>query len=251
MQCGYFLCHGKAQAVALRPVAGVPLIELLKDMAAGLGVHTAAMVSDSHNRSALLAVQCYAYGSVLRAELGGIIQQIQPDLLYQSFAAVVGAGGQLGLKLQRLIAPLLPGHKDALAQLLIQRKVCTVGQNGLCLDTIQEQHTAGKLCQPPALIADDLQILALLLWGDILVQQQVGKAADADDGRLELMGKVIYKILAQQLRAGKLLRRFVEGCFELPDLGRLIPVGSGLQAHGEVPCRQPVHRLYDVFDRFY
>ena len=121
------MCHGKAQAVALRPVAGVPLIELLKDMAAGLGVHTAALVSDSHNRSALLAVQCYAYGSVLRAELGGIIQQIQPDLLYQRFAAVVGAGGQLGLKLQRLIAPLLPGHKDALAQLLIQRKVCTVG----------------------------------------------------------------------------------------------------------------------------
>ena len=164
---------------------------------------------------------------------------------------MVGAGGQLGLKLQRLIAPLLPGHKDALAQLLIQRKVCTVGQNGLCLDTIQEQHTAGKLCQPPALIADDLQILALLLWGDILVQQQVGKAADADDGRLELMGKVIYKILAQQLRAGKLLRRFVEGRFELPDLGGLIPVGGGLQAHGEVPCRQPVHRLYDVFDRLY
>ena len=65
------------------------------------------------------------------------------------------------------------------------------------------------------------------------------------------MGKVIYKILAQQLRAGKLLRRFVEGCFELPDLGGLIPVGSGLQAHGEVPCRQPVHRLYDVFDRLY
>lgn len=86
------MCHGKAQAVALRPVAGVPLIELLKDMAAGLGVHTAALVSDSHNRSALLAVQCYAYGSVLRAELGGIIQQIQPDLLYQRFAAVVGAG---------------------------------------------------------------------------------------------------------------------------------------------------------------
>ena len=82
-------------------------------------------------------MQCYADGSVLRAELGGIIQQIQPDLLYQRFAAMVGAGGQFGLKLQRLIAPLLPGHKDALAQLLIQRKVCTVGQNGLCLDTIQ------------------------------------------------------------------------------------------------------------------
>ena len=196
-------------------------------------------------------MQCYAYGSVLRAELGGIIQEIQPDLLYQRFAAVVGAGGQLGLKLQRLIAPLLPGHKDALAQLLIQRKVCAVGQNGLCLDTIQEQHTAGKLCQPPALIADDLQILALLLWGDILVQQQVGKAADADDGRLELMGKVIYKILAQQLRAGKLLRRFVEGRFEFPDLGGLIPVDGGLQAHSEVPCRQLVHRLYDVFDRLY
>ncbi len=84
-----------------------------------------------------------------------------------------------------------------------------------CLDTIQQQHTAGKLCQPLALIADDLQILALLLRRDILVQQQVGKAADADDGSLELMGKVIYKILAQQLSAGKLLRRFVEGCFEL------------------------------------
>ena len=65
------------------------------------------------------------------------------------------------------------------------------------------------------------------------------------------MGKVIYKILAQQLRAGKLLRRFVEGCFKLPDLGRLIPVGSRLQTHGKVPCRQPVHRLYDVFDRLY
>ena len=196
-------------------------------------------------------MQCYAYGSVLRAELGGIIQQIQPDLLYQRFAAVVGAGGQRGLKLQRLIAPLLPGHKDALAQLLIQRKVCAVGQNGLCLDTIQEQHTAGKLRQPLALIADDLQILALFLRGNLLVQQQVGKAADADDGRLELMGKVIHKILAQQLRAGKLLRRFVEGCFKLPDLGGLIPVGSRLQAHGEVPCRQPVHRLHDVFDRLY
>ena len=34
-------------------MAGVPLIELLKDMTAGLGVHTAAMVSDSHNRAAL------------------------------------------------------------------------------------------------------------------------------------------------------------------------------------------------------
>ena len=96
-----------------------------------------------------------------------------------------------------------------------------------------------------------MQILALFLRGNLLVQQQVGKAADADDGRLELMGKVIYKILAQQLSAGKLLRRFVEGRFELPDLGRLIPVGSRLQAHGEVPCRQPVHRLYDVFDRLY
>ena len=245
------MCHGKAQAVALRPVAGVPLIELFKDMAAGFSVHTAAVVSDSHNRAALLTVQCYAYDSALRAEFGGVVQQIQPDLLYQCFAAVVGAGGQLGLKLQRLIAPLLPGHKDALAQLLIQRKVCAVGQNGLCLDTIQEQHTAGKLCQPLALIADDLQILMLLLWGDILVQQQVGKAADADDGRLELMGKVIHKILAQQLSAGKLLRRFVEGCLELPDLGGLIPVGGGLQTDGEVPRRQQVHRLYDVFDRLY
>ena len=164
---------------------------------------------------------------------------------------MVGAGGQLGLKLQRLIAPLLPGHKDALAQLLIQRKVCAVGQDGLCLDTIQEQHTAGKLCQPLALIADDLQILALLLRCDILVQQQVGKAADADDGRLELMGKVIHKILAQQLSAGKLLRRFVEGCLELPNLGGLIPMGSRLQTHSEVPRCQPVHSLHDVFDRLY
>jgi hypothetical protein len=60
VQGGYFLCHGKAQAVALRPVAGVPLIELLKDMAAGLGVHTAAMVRDSHNRV------CPAHSAVLR-----------------------------------------------------------------------------------------------------------------------------------------------------------------------------------------
>ena len=65
------------------------------------------------------------------------------------------------------------------------------------------------------------------------------------------MGKVIHKILAQQLSAGKLLRRFVEGCFELPDLGGLIPVGGGLQTHGEVPRRQLVHSLHDVFDGLY
>ena len=65
------------------------------------------------------------------------------------------------------------------------------------------------------------------------------------------MGKVIHKILAQQLSAGKFLRRFVEGRFELPDLGGLIPVGGGLQTHSEVPRCQPVHSLHDVFDRLY
>ena len=197
-------------------------------MAAGLGVHTAAWSSDSHNRSAQLAVAVITLMVPFSGlNLAALSSQISHDLLYQRFAAVVGAGASARPQTAVAYRATLPGHKDALAQLLIQRKVCTVGQNGLCLDTIQEQHTAGKLCQPPALIADDLQILALLLWGDILVQQQVGKAADADDGRLELMGKVIYKILAQQLRAGKLLRRFVEGCFELPDLGGSYPWAAG------------------------
>ena len=81
-----------------------------------------------------------------------------------------------------------------------------------------------------------MQILSLLLRCDILVQQQVSKAADADDGRLELMGKVIYKILAQQLRAGKLLRRFVEGCFELPDLGSSYPWAAGCRRTVKSPA---------------
>ena len=63
------------------------------------------------------------------------------------------------------------------------------------------------------------------------------------------MGKVIYKILAQQLRAGKLLRRFVEGCFELRISVGSYPWAAGCRRTVKSP-RQPVHRLYDVLMGF-
>ena len=61
------------------------------------------------------------------------------------------------------------------------------------------------------------------------------------------MREVVHKILAQQLRAGKLLCRFVKGRLERLDFLRLVAALGRRQTHGKVPCCQSVHRLHTVY----
>ncbi len=144
---------------------------------------------------------------------------------------MIGAGAS-ALKLQRLIAPLCRVTR-------MHWRSCSSSEKSVqsvrmvCASIRFKSSTLPESCASRLLIADDLQILALLLWVTSSSSSRSAKPLMLTMGVLNSWESYL-KILAQQLRAGKLLRRFVEGCFELPD-----PVGSyrgRLQAHGEVPA---------------
>ena len=243
MELQHLFHHGKAQTVALSGVAGVALIELFKDVRLRVGAHPLALIGHRDHQGVFCFAQVHGHGAALRAELGGVVQQVEPDFFQQPLAAGVLCRGKIGIKIQLLLPPLLLGHQHALAQLFIQGEARFVGQDSLALHPVQGQNIRCQVGQPPALVPDDGQVFLLILGRQLLFQQQVGKAADADDGRFEFMGEVVDKILPQDLSAAQLLRCLVEALLKLDHLPGHVAVFRVIYTHGKVPICQFFHSL--------
>ena len=117
----------------------------------------------------------------------------------------------------------------------------------LILDLGDVQHPPDKAAEPPALVGDDLQILALLLRRDGAVQNAVGIAGNGGHGRLQLMGHVGDEVTPLPLRLLQGVRHGVKRRGKLADLaaaGLLHPhvkVAVGVGAGG-------LHHLRDGAD---
>ena len=208
-----------------------------------VGAHPLALIGHRDHQGTFFFAQVHSHGAALRAELGGVVQQVEPDLFQQPLAAGVLCRNKVGIKIQLLLPPLLLGHQHALAQLLIQGEACFVGQDRLALHPVQGQDIRCQVGQPPALVPDDGQVFLLILGRQLLFQQQVRKTADTDDGRFELVGEVVDKILSQNFSAAQLLRRLVEALLKLDHLPGRVTVFRVIYTHGKVPVCQFFHSL--------
>ena len=185
MELQHLFHHGKAQTVALGGVAGVALIELFKDMRLRVGAHPLALIGHRDHQGVFCFAQVHGHGAALRAELGGVVQQVEPDFFQQPLAAGVLCRNKVGIKTQLLLPPLLLGHQHALAQLFIQREGCFVGQDSLTLHPVQGQDIRCQVGQPPALVPDDGQVFLLILGRQLLFQQQ-GRKKEAAGSTMDI-----------------------------------------------------------------
>ena len=82
----------------------------------------------------------------------------------------------------------------------------------------------------------------------MLPAQKLGKTSDGDDGRLELMGKVVDKIRSEHLRIFQLLRHFVEALGQGQQVGVLAQPEARLDPGVEIAAGQTVHALHQPQD---
>ena len=236
----------QAKAAALRRVGGIPLVKLVKNVPDVLRVNADALVPHRHGNAALLLAGGEKDGSALPAELDGVAEQVQPDVLHHLGVAPVGQPGQVQLKHQILGRPLAFQPQHAGADLLVQIVVGLLPHQFLAFVLGKQQHAAGQVRQTLGFLHDKIQVFVLLLLGQAAPPQPAGKAADGDDGGLELVGKGVDKIVAHQLGAAQLGGHAVKAVQQLGNVA-----GALLRhPHGIVPAGDGFGGLHHVLDGF-
>ena len=239
---------GKADAVSLRGMGFIRLIELIEDLFLLLRRNGLSGVSDRDHDTIRLLFDLHRHGAPVRRKLYRIADQVDPDLLQQLLLRCDRMFSEFRLNLQLLLLQLIDEHEDTGADLLRQVEGGRLRQNGLAFNFGQAQHIGSHPGQPQRLGLDDIQIFRLLLGRQIAPLQQLGKARNGHDGRFELMGEVVDKVRSQQLRALQLFRHGIEAVGQLRE-GRDIPKGRPKFHPGlEIAGGQLVHPVDDPVD---
>ena len=182
-------------------MAGVPLIKLFEDVGPGLLVHPGTVIRHGGDDLAAFFVQRDTHDLALRAELGRVVEDVEPDFLQEGFISQILHVLNVSLEIEVFVPPFLLCQEHALADLLAQADIFRVAEDRLALDAVQREDIGGELREAFALVPDDGQVLLLILGRQVDVQKEVGEAADAHDRGLELVGEVVDEVLAQDLRA--------------------------------------------------
>ena len=73
--------QGQTQAVALGFMGSVPLVESIENMSLGNLIHAGAAVCHCHRHPVRGFAQAQGHNTSFGGKLGGVVQQIHPDLL--------------------------------------------------------------------------------------------------------------------------------------------------------------------------
>ena len=131
--------------------------------------------------------------------------------------------------------------QNAGADLLREIEPGHIGKNRLVLDSGEIQHIGGHVGKAQRFRLYDVEVLRLLLRRQAAPLQYLGKACHRHDGSLELMGKIIDKIIPKHFRIAQLLRHLVEAVGELRK-GRMAGEQSAeFQPGLKIPGGQTVH----------
>ena len=76
-----FFHHREANAVTLRSMGAVSLVETVKYVVLCLLIHAASIVQNLENHLVFLPVQLQFYLSVLRGKFDGVVNQVNPYLV--------------------------------------------------------------------------------------------------------------------------------------------------------------------------
>lgn len=239
----------KAQAVALRGVRGIALIELLKDARAGFRAHAAARVRDGHDGLLPLRVQAAGDRAAALCELDRVGKQVIPDEAEQ---LRVRADGHVvldvGFDAQPLRLPDLLKAQQAGAQLLAEVEGRSVGEDLLVFQLVQLQNVGDEPGEPLHRAGDRLRVLHALLLRQRRVLQQRRVVADDGQRGLELVGDAGEEVGAQRLHARQLLRHPVDPLDDPIQLAERVVGFDGRDAHREIPLLNPLKALNDPAD---
>ena len=249
MQVNNFFDNGQPHAVALGGVGFVRLIELLENAVPFFGRNGAAGVRDSHPDTFRTGLDRHPDQPVFRRELDRVVQQIDPDLLQQLRIGFDLIFVKVQAQIQVFCAPSALQQQDAGADLLREIEPVCLPEDGLVFDPGKVQHIGSQGGKAHGFLFDRFQVFFLLLFGQVSTPQQGGKSGDGNDGRFELVRKIIYEIAPQHFGVLQLLRHFVEAPADLFTGGETAEPFAKTKPGPEVAGCHPIHGIDDLIHR--
>lgn len=183
--------QGQAQAFSCGSVGGIRLIEFIENMPEVLLPDSNAFVPDPDRNEAIRHPGGDMDFSVVMAVFDGVANQISPDVIHHLRIVSVGQPEQIHIKDNVSLRPLAFHTEDAGADLLVQVIFRLVCNQGLIFIFGNQQNGAGQFGQPLRLFRNELQVLLLLLLGQVAAAQTPSKPPDGHNGGFEFMGEDI------------------------------------------------------------
>ena len=239
---------GEPDAVAVRGVRLVRLIEFAENVIDLVGRDGAAGIADHHREHLALGAHGNVQPRAHRREFYGVVKEVHPHLPQQLLVAVQKIFAHVDVQLQRLFRPFALEQQHAVAKLLGEVKARHVRQDRLIFDLGHIEHVRRHFGKAQRLVLDDVQVLRPLLRRQIVPAQQARKACDGHDGRFELVRKTIDKVRTQNLCSLQLRRHFVKAVGQLHH-GRVAGKDRAeADARLKIARRQAVHGVDDAVD---
>ena len=236
--------QGQAQAVPLRGVGGVALVEFFKDMGLRLLRDPAAGVGHGDRDGMGVRGLPQRDAAARPGEFEGVGQEVVPHQLHQAGVRLDGGPVlQLRVKGDLLFLPDRLKGQGAVAQLAAQVIGLPLGGDLLALQLVELQDIGNQGGEAACAAQDGGEAGVALLLRQIWPQKQLRVVLDGGQRGLDLVGDIGDKVSAHGLDAAQLRHHFVE--VQDHHVQVVVPVGGVERRNidGEIAVGHLVRRL--------